>query len=282
MKPPPFDMARPRGLAEVFDLLSSGADAKLIAGGQSLVPLMSLRMSTPGLLIDLNRVEGLAGISLTGGELRIGAMTRHKDLLGHPLIESAAPLIAAALPHVGHVQTRNRGTIGGSLAHADPAAELPLVIATLNATVIAQSRRGSREIRGNAFFADALTTALAPDELITDIRLRAAPQGTRVAFHEYSRRHGDFAIAAAAVQLCRSEAGYELRAGLGGVGPTPHVCHGLAAAFAAGGITEDRIAALVEQEIALLQPPTDLQATGDYRRHLARLALTDCLRKVMP
>jgi 2-furoyl-CoA dehydrogenase FAD binding subunit len=281
MKPAPFEMVRPRALAEVLELLSSHHDAKLLAGGQSLVPLMNLRMATPALLIDLGQVGGLTGISVVDGELRIGAMTRQKDLFDHPLVESYAPLVAAAMPHVGHVQTRNRGTVGGSLAHADPAAELPLVVAALNGRLIAQSRGGVREIPGHEFFVDALTTALAPDELLTEIRLPSAPEGARIAFREFARRHGDFAIAAAAVQFSRLEDGIELKAALGGVGSIPHACRELNEAFAAGTPGPECIAKLIEHEIALLQPQSDLQASAEFRRHLARVALTECLRKVV-
>jgi CO/xanthine dehydrogenase FAD-binding subunit len=280
MKPATFELARPRDLAEVLDLLSSHPDAKIIAGGQSLVPLMNLRMSTPSMLIDLGQVGGLAGISMVDGELRIGAMTRQKDLFGHPLIESSAPLIAAAMPHVGHVQTRNRGTVGGSLAHADPAAELPLVVTALNGILVAQSKRGTREIEGRAFFVDALTTALAPDELLTEIRLLPAPKNTRVAFREFARRHGDFAIAAAAVQFSPLKSGFELKTAIGGVGSVPYICRELSAAFAKTIPGADRIANLIEREIASLHPQADLQASAEYRRHLARVALTECLHEV--
>ncbi len=281
MKPAPFEMARPRALTEVLDLLSSHSDAKLLAGGQSLVPLMNLRMATPEFLIDLGQVGGLTGISVANGELRIGAMARQKDLFDHPLVELHAPLVAAAMPYVGHVQTRNRGTAGGSVAHADPAAELPLVVTALNGTLIAQSKRGVREIPGHEFFVDALTTALDSDELLTEIRLPSAPKGARVAFWEFARRHGDFAIASAAVQLSRLDHGIELKAALGGVGSRPHVCRELSEAFAAGTPGSDRVAKLIEHEIALLQPQSDLQASAEYRRHLARVSLTKCLQQVV-
>jgi carbon-monoxide dehydrogenase medium subunit len=282
MKPAPFEMVRPRDLAEVLDLLSSHEDVKVIAGGQSLVPMMNLRIATPSMLIDLNRVGGLAGISLEGGQLCIGAMTRQKELFGYSLIESSAPLIAAAIPHIGHVQTRNRGTFGGSLAHADPAAELPMVVAALGGTLVAQSRRGSREIAVQDFFVDALTTVLDPDELLTEIRLPRAPEGARVAFREFARRHGDFAIASAAVQLSWLDGSCELKAAIGGVGSVPHACRALSAGFADGVPDQDCLAALIENEIAWLEPQSDLQAGAEFRRHLARVALTDCLQKVIP
>jgi carbon-monoxide dehydrogenase medium subunit len=182
VKPSYFEMARPGELNEVLDLLAAHTDAKVLAGGQSLVPMMNLRLVQPEFLIDLSRVDGLSEISVADGELRIGAMVRQKALLGNPLIERHAPLIAAAMPHVGHLQTRNRGTVGGSIAHADPAAELPLVVAALDGALVVQSRRGARKIPANAFFMDALTTALEADELLTEIRLPSPRIGVRVAF----------------------------------------------------------------------------------------------------
>jgi CO/xanthine dehydrogenase FAD-binding subunit len=281
MKPAAFEIARPRHVTEVLDLLSLHQDAKIIAGGQSLVPLMNLRIATPALLIDLGAVVGLAGISMVEGELRIGAMTRQKDLLNHPLIKASAPLVAAAMPHVGHVQTRNRGTMGGSLAHADPDAELPLVMSALNATLIALSKRGARKIMAREFFVDALTTELKPDELLTEIRLSPASKSARVAFREFARSHGDSAMAAAAVQFGEHEDGAELLAAIGGIGSVPHVCHELSAAFADGIPPAGRITELIEKEIASLQPRADLKASGDYRRHLARVSLIDSLKRVI-
>ncbi len=282
MKPAPFDVARPRELSEVLDLLSSHRGARVIAGGQSLIPLMNMRLATPALLIDLGRVNGLAGISRNASEVRIGSMTRQKDLQTDLFIVSSAPLIAAAIPFVGHVQTRNLGTIGGSLAHADPGAELPLVMSALNATIIAQSKRGMRVIAAEDFFLGSFKTNLSPDELLTEIRLPSAPAGTRVAFREFSRRHGDLALAAAAAQLsCEDGGAVTLRAAIGGIGSVPHVCHRLSAEFRNGVPSESLIANTIEKEIALLRPQPCLQASVDYRRHLASLALFECVRKVI-
>jgi CO/xanthine dehydrogenase FAD-binding subunit len=277
VKPSWFELARPGELSEVLDLLATHADAKVLAGGQSLVPMMNLRLVQPDFLIDLSRVGGLSDISVADGELRIGAMVRQKALLGNPLIERHAPLIAAAMPYVGHLQTRNRGTVGGSIAHADPAAELPLVVAALDGTLIVQSRRGAREISARAFFIDALTTALEADELLTEIRLPTPRTGVRVEFCEFARRHGDFVIASACVQ--RSDR--ELVAALGGVGGRPHICRDLCEAFSRGIPDPDRVTTLIAHEVGLLQPQSDLQASAEYRRHLAGLALTKCLQQVM-
>ena len=280
MKPARFEIHQPRKLAEVLELLArQGDDAKILAGGQSLVPLMNLRMATPATLIDINRVAGLAGIRNDGGRIRIGAMTRQKALVGHPLIDDHVPLLAKAMAHVGHVQTRSRGTVGGSLAHADPAAELPLVMVTLDAVFTAESVRGRRQIAARHFFRDALTTDLAADELLVEIDLPVAPADSRTAFREFARRHGDFAIAAAAVQWSAEDA--TLAAGLGGVGTVPHFCARLADAAAAAQGNRSHLEALARDEIAGIVPLSDLHASADYRRTLAALALADCLEEVM-
>ena len=192
MKPAPFEIERPTRLDDVLRLLAANTgDARVIAGGQSLVPLMNLRMATPSLLIDLNRVEALQGIRVDGPWLRIGAMTRQQRLLSDPLIAAHAPLLARALPHIGHVQTRNRGTIGGSLAHADPSAELPVCMVALGATLSVGSASGGRTIPAREFFTDILSTTLQPDEVLVEIAIPRAPPGTRAWFIEFARRHGD-------------------------------------------------------------------------------------------
>lgn len=279
MKPARFDIYQPRELETALELLARhGGDAKILAGGQSLVPLMNLRMATPAMLIDINRVAGLSGVRRDDGRIRIGAMTRQKALLGDDLIAQHTPLLAKAMLHVGHVQTRSRGTVGGSLAHADPAAELPLVMVTLDAAFTVQSVRGTRTVAARRFFRDALTTDLAPDELLAEIHVPVAPVGSRTAFREFARRHGDFAIAAAGVQ--RSANGATLAAGLGGVGAVPHFCARLTGA-AAGRSDRRGLDELVRAEIEDIVPLSDQHASADYRRVLAALALTDCLEEVL-
>jgi CO/xanthine dehydrogenase FAD-binding subunit len=282
MKPAPFDMVRPETLQEALNFLATVPDAKIIAGGQSLVPLMNLRMAMPSLLIDINRVGGLSGITLVGDELHIGAMTRQKELLDNPLIAAHAPLVEKAMPNIGHVQTRNRGTVGGSLAHADPAAELPLVLTALDGALVVESVRGARTIKARSFFIDALTTAMASDEILTKVCVACAPAGTRAAFREFARRHGDFAIAAAAVQLTVNEGGgVSLHAAIGGVGNRPKACRDLEISAAAGVASPHVLAALVDEEIKNLEPQSDLQASAEYRRTLAQIALQDCLADVL-
>lgn len=276
MKPPPFDMARPKHLEEALSLLQRhGEDARPIAGGQTLVPLLNLRMTSPALLIDLGRIESLAGISVEGECLRIGATTRQKLLLSDPIVATYAPLVAAAAYYIGHVQTRSRGTIGGSIAYADPAAELPLVMTTLGAHIEVRSLRGERLVSARDFFRGLLTTDLAADELITAVRIPAASPRARVGFRELARRHGDFAIVAAAAQTTPGER-TSIRVGLGGVGPVPHACTSLERAR-----DLDECRALIEAEVSALDPFSDLHASAEYRRHLARVLLEDVLTEVL-
>jgi len=196
MKPVPFEYHRPATLAETFDLLDRyGDDGRLLAGGQSLVPALNLRLAAPRAVIDINRIPDLDGIRLTGDGLVIGALARQDALERSPLVREHAPLIAAALPHVGHSAIRARGTIGGSLALADPAAELPACAVALGATIRAGRRGGSRDIEAAEFFRGVYTTALAPGEIVTEILVPRAAAGWRWGFDELARRHGDFALA---------------------------------------------------------------------------------------
>ena len=283
MKPAPFELERPTRLGDVLALLSKhGGDARLIAGGQSLVPLMNLRMATPALLIDLNRVEGMAGIRLDGAWLRVGAMTRQQQLMSDPLIAAHAPLIAKAMPHIGHVQTRSRGTLGGSLAHADPSAELPVAMVALGAVLTLRSAKADRTIAARDFFEDVLSTALQPTELLVEIAIPVAPPGTRATFVEFARRHGDFAITSCAMQYVPDAKAPRLGAALGGVGNVPHHCAGLVAAMSAARYARTAIERAVDDEVALLNPLQDLQADATLRRQLARVALTNCLNEVLP
>lgn len=283
MKPAQFEMRRPTRLEEVVALLDEfGADARLIAGGQSLVPLMNLRMVTPSLLIDLNRVQGLSGVQLDDGILRIGAMTRQHVLLTDPLVAVHAPLIGKAIPHIGHGQTRNRGTIGGSLAHADPSAELPLTIVALGATLRTRSAQGERTLSARGFFEDVLTTALQPGEVLIGIDIPVAPAGTRTSFVEFARRHGDFAITACAAQFVPDPGPTRLQVALGGVAKVPHYCAQLCADLAAARFSRSAVEDIVATELALLSPMGDLHATPALRLQLAKVALSQCLMEILP
>jgi aerobic carbon-monoxide dehydrogenase medium subunit len=202
MKPPAFEYVRPATVSDaVASLAAAGGDGKVLAGGQSLVPLLNFRLASPSVLVDMNGVDGLDGIERHGDRLRIGAMTRMRRLETDPLVREAVPLLAAAASWVGHVQIRNRGTVGGSIAHADPAAEIPAVCVLLDAELTAIGPAGSRRIAANDFFAGFLTTDLADDEVLTEIELPIPGNRDRWGFREFAPRHGDFALAGATVLI---------------------------------------------------------------------------------
>jgi aerobic carbon-monoxide dehydrogenase medium subunit len=217
MKPAPFSYAAPTSLDEAIALLGRAEDAKLLAGGQSLVPMMNLRLAAPSLLIDLNRIPALRFVKEEGGELRIGAMTRHHEVANHETIKRHLPLLAHAASLIGYPAIRNRGTIGGSLVHADPSAEMPLVTTTLDATFVAVGPDGERMIAAHDFFDSLFTTTLQADEVLTEIRipLDGAPESW--AFKELSRKTGDFfVVAVAAVATVSGSTVRRLRVGVGG------------------------------------------------------------------
>ncbi|MEQ8347758.1 MAG: FAD binding domain-containing protein [Sneathiellaceae bacterium] len=276
MKPAAFDYLRPASLDEALAALvaEDGREARPIAGGQSLVPLMNLRLALPDLLVDLNGLPELAGIRLAGDRVEIGAMTRQRCLLEDPLIDERVPLLRLGMAHVGHLQTRARGTVGGSLVHADPAAELPLLMVTLGASIRLQSRRGLREVPAADFFVDAMETGIAADEILVAVSVPVAPPGSRHAFRELARRHGDFAIVAVAAQC--GPAGLAL--GVGGLEKVPRRCTGLERALTAGAA--DRAAAVAD-EVACTEPLSDLHAGAAYRRRLAEVLIGDCLAEVL-
>ena len=216
MKPAPFDYAAPRSLDEALGLL--GEDAKALAGGQSLVPLLNFRLARPELLVDINGLSELAGLERNDGLLRIGALTRQSALERSELVAAGWPLLTQAVRFVGHPQIRSRGTVGGSVAHADPAAELPVALAALDARFTAQSPRGRRTVGAGEFFIGPLTTALEPDELLVEIEVPAPYDRAGSAFVEHARTHGDFAIAGAAAVVARGE---HAAIALMGAGPAP-------------------------------------------------------------
>ncbi|MGH7088973.1 MAG: FAD binding domain-containing protein [Stellaceae bacterium] len=279
MKPAQFAMHRPRTLTEALDILDAeGEGARLIAGGQSLVPMMNLRLATPAVLIDLNRVAGLADIREDGDVIRIGAAARQQALLESELIRSRAPLLAAAVRHTGHLATRCRGTVGGNLAHADPASELVLAAITLRGQVTLQSKQRTREVPAEGFFRDTLTTAIEPGEILTELSIPAAPAGTKAVFREHARRAGDFAIAAAAGQ--RTSSGDVLQVAVGAVAPVPRICRHIEGAHDTGRLA-GAIDALVAAEIEEIEPIADIRSGASYRRKLAFVCLNDCLREVL-
>ncbi|MBV9425940.1 MAG: xanthine dehydrogenase family protein subunit M [Solirubrobacterales bacterium] len=269
MKAAPFRYERPRNLDEALEMLQD-EDAKPLAGGQSLVPMMAMRLARPSVLVDLSAIAELDGIERRDGGLVTGAMTRQRTLERRAGVIEELPLVAAALPYVGHREIRNRGTVGGSIAHADPAAELGLVAATLRATIVAQGPDGTRDIPADHFVSGPFQTALAAGELLTAVRWPLAQPEDRFAFAEVARRHGDFALCGAAVHLHGREP-RSVRGGLLGVGPAP-VVHEAQVSDAEG------IAELAEQIASGLEPSSDMHATAGYRRRLARVLLERCMR----
>jgi carbon-monoxide dehydrogenase medium subunit len=284
MKPAPFDYHAPRTLDEATGLLGSLENAKVLAGGQSLVPMMNFRYVIVDHLVDLAQIDSLRGVTVADGALRIGAMTCQRDLEFSPDIEKHCPLMRAALGHIGHRQTRNRGTIGGSLVHADPAAELPAVCAAYDATVEIASARGKRDVPIADFSAGFMATAVEPDEIVTAVKLPLWPSGHGYGFHEFARRRGDFAIAGAAV-LVDAANGVVKRAAVAlcGVATTPVRLRDADAALTGKQLDAAAIKAAAATARAL-EPISDIHAGADYRRHLAevltRRALTDAARHI--
>ena len=272
MKPPRFDYVLPRSLDEALSVLAEhGEQAKVLAGGQSLVPLLNFRLVRPGYLVDLNEIPGLDGIRVDGGRLHIGAMTRQRAVEMSPLARERCPLMADAMPQIGHVQIRNRGTVGGSLAHADPAGELPAVVAALDGELVLRSRRGERRLTPAQFFVGYLTTAVEPDELLVEARVPVTPPRSGAAFMEVSRRHGDFALVGVAATLTLDDAGVCTACSLAvtGVGPTPVVPREAAASLVGVKPSAEAFDNVARRVAAGLTPDSDLHASGDYRKHLA-------------
>lgn len=279
MKPAPFDYHAPRTLDEATALLSTLDNAKVLAGGQSLVPMMNFRYVIVDHLVDLSKVAGLAGISVTDGRMRIGAMTRQRDIEFSPHVAQHCPLLLEAIRNVGHRQTRNRGTIGGSLSHADPAAEMPTVCAAHDAVIEIASKSGIRKVPYSEFGMGFMTTAVAPDEVVTAIEIPLWPKGHGFGFQEFARRHGDFAVAGAAVLLDLGGDGIVRRASvtLCGVGNTPVRLPESEAALTGKPIDDASIGAAVKA-VQSIEPTSDIHATREYRTHLAQVLLARALR----
>jgi CO/xanthine dehydrogenase FAD-binding subunit len=274
MKAAPFDYIRADTVEEACRLLAEGdGEARIIAGGQTLVPLMAMRLARPELLVDINRIAALKGIAVEGETLVIGASTRQADVLADAEVAIRAPLLAEALSHVGHEQTRNRGTVGGSLANADPTAEIGLVARTLDAEIVARSSGGERRIPAAAFFESAMVTTLAPDELLIALRLPVwtAPR-TGHGFHELGIRHGDFAIAAAAAQVTLGADGgcIRIHVGVGGASPCPVRLTAVEDALTGSPLDDAAIARATEDISNMLDPESDIHAGAEQRRRTAR------------
>ena len=284
MKAAPFEYARARTLGEACALLGEhGDDAKVIAGGQSLVPMLAMRLLAPAWLIDVAHLAELNDISdsVSAGQLTVGAMTRQSTAAASAMLLDAVPLIGKALRWVGHTATRNRGTIGGSLVHADPSAELPLVAVLLNATLDLRSVRGVRHIAARDFFTGPMMTATAPDECLVDIHFPVWENGrTGSAFDEIATRHGDFAIVAAAAQMTLDAHGTCTRAELaiGGASPAPLAFADLANTLVGARPDDQLLRDVARQAAARVEPSNDLQATAAYRSHLAGVLAERVLR----
>ncbi len=279
MKPPPFEYRAPASLDEALTLLAQhGDEARLLAGGQSLVPLLAFRLARPRLLIDLNRLTELTTVEVDGG-LVLGAMVRDRVAERSELVRSHAPLLAEALPLIGHPAIRTRGTVGGSLAHADPAAELPAVVVALGAELLARSApHGARSIAASDFFMGYFTTALEPDEILTAIRFPKPPASAGACFAEVSRRHGDFAMVGAAAVLSLdggrvSEARLALT-GVAGAPVRPRDAEQIVVGAEPGAEVFEEAADIATQG---LTPPSDVHATSAYRRRLARVLVRRAL-----
>ena len=282
MKSPAFDYARPTTLAEAVSLLTSReGEAKVLAGGQSLVPMLAFRLAAPTLLVDLNRLSELRYIRIEDDGVRLGAMVRWRQIEDDVRLASAHPLLVAALKHVAHYQVRNRGTIGGSLAHADPAAELPGIVVTCEAEITAIGAAGRRLIRAGDFFLGPLTTALKPEEIIVELHLPPWPAQRRWGFEEFSRRRGDFALAAAALYydtLPDGTAGNS-HVGVMGVGDRPQRLAQVEAMLNGRVIDGDTIAEAERAAAATVNPSDDIHASAAYRRALIGTMVERALRR---
>jgi len=282
MKPAQFEYDDPQTEDEALDLLARhGDDCKVIAGGQSLVPLMNFRLARPARLIDINRIDSLSYIRREEGRLVIGAMARHTHLEHAEEVAQGWPLLTEAVGWVGHAQIRNRGTIGGSVAHADPAAELPAAFAALDAKFQLRSKRGSRTVSWDEFFVSEFTTALAPDELVTAVEVPTLDPGTGTAFVEYARRHGDFALggAAAIVKLGRDGRCERATIALLSAGPAPVRAEAAEQQLRGAKLDDSSIRAASAEAVRGLRPTSDLHGSTEYRIGLLRTMTERALTK---
>ncbi|MGY1742818.1 MULTISPECIES: FAD binding domain-containing protein [unclassified Blastococcus] len=281
MKPAPFEYAAPATEDEVLDLLAEhGDEAKVIAGGQSLLPMLSMRLARPAVLVDLNGVAELAGIAEADGGLSFGATTRERTAERSALVAERVPVLAEALPLIGHEAIRNRGTIGGSIAHADASAELPAVAAVTDASLVLRSRDGGERVLTAAeFFLGHYTTALGDDELLAEVRVPGTPPGAGWAFTEVARRHGDFALVgvAAMVALDGGTTIDSARLCLIGVADVPLRLPAVEASLAGAAASAETFAAAAEDAVADLELASDVHGSGEFRRHLARVTVRRAL-----
>ena len=281
MKLPAFEYAAPATLKEAVALLAShGGEAKPLAGGQSLMPMMAFRIAQPSLLVDLRNLPDLNRIAIDKGGVRLGAMVRWRDIQDDKRLAQAHPLLHAAIAHVAHYQIRNRGTVGGSVCHADPAAEMPGIAITCDAEMTMMGKGGQRVIKAADFFLGALTTALKPDEILTEVKLPAWPAGRRFGFQEFARRRGDFAMAGIAVFYDRDAGGKAANAHVGviGVGEKQRRLGKAEAAINDSTLDEVAIARAAAAASAEVEPQDDIHASAAYRRALTGTMLERALK----
>src|SRR5215472_1407392 len=271
MKLPPVEYEAPTTVAEAVDLLAEHLDeASVLAGGQSLIPLLALRLARPAVLIDINGVNELSGVSVTVGRVMVGAMTRDYVAEASETVADAVPLLAAALPLIGHEAIRSRGTIGGSLAHADPAAELPAVARALDAEFVVRGPSGERVIPAAEWFEGYLTTARGPDELLVEVRFPAAGPGTGTSFQEVARRHGDFAIVGLAASLTLTGGTIsDARLAFAGMSDVPVRAAGAEDLLAGEAPSAELFDEAARRATEHIDPPADLHGSSDYRRKVA-------------
>ena len=279
MKPAPFDYVAPRSLDEAIEALRlAGGEAKLLAGGQSLIPLLNFRLATPTCLVDLNRVKELDYVAERHGGIAIGAMARDQAVERDPRIARTTPLLAEAVGWVGHPAIRSRGTVGGSLAHADPAAELPAVAVCLDARLTLAGPRGVRQVPAERFFSGYLSTVVEPDEVLTEVWLPSVRPGTGQAWLEFARRHGDFALVGVGVSLSiDGDIVRQARIALAGVGGTPFRARE-AEILLIGGTPAERASAAADAVRSAIDPEADIHASKAYRVHLAGVLTERAIR----
>lgn len=281
MKPARFDYVRAESIAHAVEVLAgAGGDGKVLAGGQSLMPMMNFRLVKPSVLVDINRIPDLDRITLETGALRLGALVRHRMTAEDAMVARHIPVLHAAMKHVAHLTVRNRGTFCGSICHADPAAEMPMMTLLLDGLMHTASSRGTRAVAARDFFVGSLVTALEPDEMVTAIEIDALPPGAGWGFEEFARRHGDYALASVTVVLER-QGGHarNVRVATMGVGEMPARMDTVEAALEGSAMDDRALDGAVDLLRAAVAPNSDLNASADYRRHLvgalARRALAD-------
>lgn len=270
MKPAPFDYVRPASIDDaVAALVAANGDGKILAGGQSLLPLLNFRMARPAVIVDINRIAGLASIERRGDTVVIGALARHREIEISPVIAAHLPVMSYAMRYVAHLAVRNRGTIGGSLSHADPAAEHPMLALFYDARIVVQGPSGRRHIPADAFFVDALTTCLAADEIVCAIEYPILPGHCGWAFEEVSRRHGDFALACIAVSLAVNDNSVtDARVAAMGIADTPLRLRAAEDVLRGARVDAATTQAFADAVRSTVSPNSDLHASSDYRRRL--------------